>query len=161
MKRSVHAFIGFAAGLLVGGASPYTLLCGIAGFLGGWFPDYDLRFRHRKLLHNVFMLVLSSYIVFYLVQEAFRRLRIGFPGEAPLYIALAFFSGWALHILLDATTKRGTYLLWPLYGKPLRIPIFRSSSFAANFVGIGLGMLLLAIWLSQNNPLEKLAVING
>ena len=85
--------------------NPELLLASMA-LLGGFFPDIDfiklLRKWHRKLLHNIFAVILAT----------FASSIIG-----GLLVAEAFFLGCTSHILVDSLTVTGTYLLWPISKK--------------------------------------------
>ena len=64
---------------------------------GSIFPDIDTIFKHRKLLHNIFILA------------------------AAFWYNYAFGIGVLSHYLLDMLTVMGVALFWPLSNKHYRI----------------------------------------
>lgn len=146
MYRSVHIFVGFSFGLLVSGSDSSTIFYGIAGALGGWLPDIDLMYKHRKSLHNIFILSIISTMLFYGLYHYASII----PFVEPRRLVLSFTGGWFLHLLFDSLTKRGVYIFWPLSNARLRIPIFRSDSFLGNFIAVLFGLFLLFIWFKEN-----------
>ncbi len=155
MNRPTHVFVGLTWGLLVGGSDPLVFIpSSIMGGLGGYFPDFDLRFRHRKLLHNIFVMILTSLIVYvsirYVVIEYY-----GVIGEGViLRITLGFLGGYLLHLLLDSLTKMGVYILYPLSRWRLRIPLFRSNSLWANGLGFMIGGIMFYLWVKEIRIIE-------
>jgi inner membrane protein len=69
--------------------------------VGALLPDIDLRFMHRKLLHNVWALIAVAWggmaVSLFTYQQA---------------IALSI--GWASHLIADSLTHRGIMPLWPI-----------------------------------------------
>jgi len=145
MYRSVHIFVGFSFGLLVAGSNPSAIFYGIAGALGGWFPDIDLIYKHRKLFHNIFLLSIISTLIFFTLCYY-----VNIPYVEPRRLTLSFTGGWVFHLLFDSFTKRGVYILWPLSKARLRIPIFRSDSILGNFIAVLFGLFLLYMWFKEN-----------
>jgi membrane-bound metal-dependent hydrolase YbcI (DUF457 family) len=88
------------------------LLVPFAVWFGAIFPDFDLRpiQLHRKLLHNIFALMLPTIIILF-VFTAFNRFYNG------LLVAGAFSLGCFTHIATDCITPHGTYVLWPVSKK--------------------------------------------
>lgn len=147
MKRTIHAYMGIALGFLIASNNyyilPYTILF---GWLGGWFPDLDLKYKHRKGLHNLIAtMVFTSfiYVASYILYSEFVLL----TKEAPLYISLAFTGGYILHLFFDSLTPRGIYILYPLSNKRLRIASFRSDGLFINALGFLIASTIIAFWL--------------
>ncbi len=70
------------------------------------FPDFDLKFEHRKTLHNIF----AAGVISYTFSFAFPML--------PLSLSLAsYFS----HICLDMLSPAGVAIFYPLSSKRYRI----------------------------------------
>jgi len=140
-------FVGGCFGLLLGVDLYSSLVSSLMGVIGGFVPDIDLRFKHRKTLHNIFSLIALTMIVYSALLYAAKYAYLD-PVNAYRF-SLAFASGMALHILLDSTTKRGVYILFPFSNRRLRIPIFKSNSVWANGFGISIGLFFLYLWLRQ------------
>ena len=69
--------------------------------VGALLPDLDLKFMHRKLLHNVWMMFVIPWIftsVSLITQQQ----------------AAALMIGWASHLIADSLTIMGIMPLWPL-----------------------------------------------
>jgi len=155
LKRTIHAYIGIALGFIIASNNyyilPYTI---ISGWLGGWFPDLDLKYKHRKGLHNLIAtMVFTSfiYIASYVLYSKFMLLNM----EAPLYISLAFAGGYLLHLLFDSLTPRGIYVLYPLSNKQLRIANFRSNGVFINALGFLIATTIIALWLIKYTGLNS------
>jgi len=147
LKRSIHAYMGLALGFLIASSNyyilPYTIL---SGWLGGWFPDLDLKYRHRKGLHNLIAaMVFTSFI--YIASYALYSKFLLLTRDSPLYISLAFIGGYILHLFFDSLTPRGIYVLYPLSKKCLRIASFRSDGLFINALGFLIASTIIAIWL--------------
>jgi len=105
MKRTTHVLFAVAISGLMGlwsvNGGPFLAL--ISG-LGGVIPDLDLGKYHRRLLHNLFIVVL----VYLLLEYLTRYIDFGIP-----YIPQALVLGWLSHIFLDSFTVRGVALFYP------------------------------------------------
>ncbi len=78
---------------------PWSLA--IFAAIGALLPDLDLRFMHRKLLHNVWALLIV----------AWGSMAIGLLVSSQ---AIALGIGWASHLIADSLTHRGIMPLWPI-----------------------------------------------
>ncbi|ABN70452.1 membrane-bound metal-dependent hydrolase [Staphylothermus marinus F1] len=147
MYRITHVIIGFGFGLLLSQDPRLSLLYGFMGGLGGYIPDIDLRFKHRKTLHNIILSSIISLFIYvvllYLCIRYYSWMQLGVVNN----IVIAFLSGWILHILTDSLTKRGVYILYPLSNYRLRIPIFKSSSLVGNTLFIILSFIMYYFWI--------------
>ncbi len=124
--------IGVALILLRAGIDVFvqvTMISGIASII----PDIDLKYKHRKLMHNITACLLASLIVMLLTSSI-------------MYFK-AFIIGYLTHILLDMTTIRGVYLFYPVSNKSVRIANLRSDSFMLNMIGNITGLALILAWL--------------
>ena len=75
------------------------------GLVAGIFPDFDLGFGHRKLLHNFIVMAISTYLI----------------ARYDVYIAGVWLSAYASHLILDMLTPMG---ITPLgLGPRVRFPI--------------------------------------
>ena len=127
-----HALFG--AGLASWLDPAHPLAASFWGYLGSTVPDLDLKFKHRKLLHNLFSLALFSTLVYLVVGK----------GWAALDFSVGYFS----HLILDSITVKGVWLFWPLYNKSFGLRLTRSDNLAANALFSFLGILLLiSSWL--------------
>jgi len=142
--------LGFSAGLLVGG-DEFFILYGLAGAIGGYVPDLDLRYKHRKILHNI-IIPFILFIIFYSLSMMISRV-----SQHHVVIAKAGYAlliGWLLHVFGDSLTSRGVYILWP-FNKQYRLSVFkklRSDSFLANFMLFALAFIFLYIWFEKYGP---------
>lgn len=141
MRKITHEI--FAAGialLLINPDITYTLPTILTSVLGGVFPDIDVKFKHRKLMHNIFSLTIIGLGPLYFT--TFISIR-----AVPTLLLQAFFIGYFTHMLLDLFTKRGVALMWPLTSKTFKITNRRYDDFSINtfFSSLGLGALILYI----------------
>ena len=124
------------------------LLVPFAVWFGAIFPDFDLRpiQLHRKLLHNIFAIMLSV-IIIVLVLTAFNRLYNG------LLVAGAFSLGSLVHISMDCITPHGTYVLWPV-SKKFRIhgPISTGSWKEAAIIILAVMLLVACLAVKYLSP---------
>jgi inner membrane protein len=97
-------------------------------------PDLDLGRYHRKLLHNIFML-LPLIIISQLVSTY-----LGLRGH---YLALSVITGWLSHVFLDSLTKKGVALLYPFSGKLYGLKLFNSDSLVVNALFIATSLLVV------------------
>ena len=146
LKRTIHAYMGMAIGFLIAGNNYYILPFSIlSGWLGGWFPDFDLRYKHRKGLHNLIAaLVFTSfvYIASYVLYSEFHLL----AKDVSSYISLSFIAGYILHLFFDSLTPRGVYIMYPLSSKKFRMSSFRSDGLFINALGFLISSSIIAYW---------------
>ena len=98
MEKITHVFFSiflFSLGLLF---FKIKLLFLVPIILGAIFPDFDIHFLHRKLLHNIWVILLASFLLLY-----FGKL-----------FSIFFFIGAISHLFLDSMTPMGIYPIWPL-----------------------------------------------
>ncbi len=141
-------FVGLTIGLYLSNNLSEAFIAGLFGIIGAWIPDLDLRFKHRKFLHNIFALSGFTLIVYaflaYLAVNSVLSSRIVLLGT------YAFLGGYGLHLLFDSLTKRGVFILYPLSEKfRIRIPLFRSRSIWGNGFAIGFGLLIIYFWINK------------
>ena len=108
MNRTTHLIFAFLLFSVLFNKVEINLgLAGIIAF-GAIFPDFDLRPRkfHRKLLHNVWVLLLACGIIYHFL--------------SPIY--LSFFAvGFVSHIIMDMVNPTGVWLGWPISRKAYRL----------------------------------------
>ena len=78
---------------------PWSLA--IFAAVGALLPDIDLKFMHRKLLHNIWAMLLFSWVC-----TAISLIN----GQQ----AIALSIGWASHLIADSLTHHGIMPLWPI-----------------------------------------------
>ena len=141
MRRRVHIAMGVGLALAVFHSIRSTGLVVMFSAAGSIMPDFDVLFRHRKLLHNIFALILfSSGLMILLVHSGmgFQEARLG---------TYSFAIGWASHILGDMMTRGGVWVLWPLSGRRYRLLRLRYDDPRVSILGYLIGMGGIAIWI--------------
>ncbi|MCS4542103.1 MAG: metal-dependent hydrolase [Euryarchaeota archaeon] len=108
MQRSTHIAAVFFIWSLSYFYYKISFTFALVAALGAYLPDL-VYFRHRKYLHNVWVLIGLSLLVLYFSDE---------------FVAIIFGLSYFLHLLLDAVTRVGVDLFWPIkfftFGGPLR-----------------------------------------
>ena len=81
----------------------YPLYLAIFTLIGALVPDIDIKTRglHRKLMHNIWVLMIILAILFRL-------------GLADQKVAILFSIGFLSHLITDAMTIKGIQPLWPI-----------------------------------------------
>lgn len=112
--------------------APFLILFSSAGSL---FPDLDRRRGHRKALHNLASMLVSTASILFLTSQ------LGLP----LFPALGFLTGYLSHLVGDMMTPRGIAILYPFRDAFYRSPLLlgRSDGFLANFFASSLGAVLI------------------
>ena len=91
---------------------------------GAIFPDFDIakpvRQYHRKLLHNVWVLLAVSMVISVLFIYPVPLIGIGW--------GLGFLLGGLSHLLMDSLTIRGIYPLWPLKKEKKGMHLFKDKN---------------------------------
>lgn len=110
MTRTSHICLGlflFAISYKLLGFNPYVAPLVVVGSI---FPDLDfkksVRSLHRKLLHNIWVLILICYCLSYYIGIEY---------------AEAFALGFLSHLLADAMTPMGIYPLYPIERPHIKI----------------------------------------
>jgi len=73
--------------------------------LAGIFPDFDLNMGHRKLLHNIIVLAITSYLI----------------SRYDVYLAQIWLVAYGSHLILDMLTPAGVALFG--IGPRVRFPL--------------------------------------
>ncbi|MEM3926432.1 MAG: metal-dependent hydrolase [Desulfurococcaceae archaeon] len=137
MKRYTHVITGFTIGVYTA-SSP--LEAGVHGFIasiGSMIPDLDLRFKHRKLLHNIFVPV----VVWLLLYIFLGYLKLTMLIDKSTLLSI----GWISHVLLDALTIRGVYIAYPFSTRRFSLKLFKSDSLIGNAAISFIAILLLSL----------------
>jgi membrane-bound metal-dependent hydrolase YbcI (DUF457 family) len=105
MRLDFHLIVG----LLLGAIGYYFFGLGfgfiVAVVFGAFIPDMDVvafffkKFLHRKLLHNIWFMILLSALVYLTFNNVF--------------LSIGIIIGFASHILADSFTFYGTFPLYP------------------------------------------------
>jgi len=93
-------------------------------------PDLDLKFKHRKTLHNIVVPALIALAVYTAVPQV-------------LLLGIALLLGWISHVVLDALTTRGVYPLHPLINSKLALKLCKSEDPAWNVIITLLSLLVI------------------
>lgn len=145
MKRITHKI--FALGITMFMLKPSllnVLPALLATIFGSLFPDFDIRFKHRRFLHNVFALTFIGILPLIMLENFF---------EVPSYISLmskAFFIGYFTHIMLDLFSKGGVALFWPLRTRRYRVTEERYDNIYLNLFFSILGITAIIIYIKES-----------
>ncbi len=150
MNKSTHILfgIGFTLLLLNPTRTIPLVLALISSVIGASLPDLDLKFKHRMILHNIFAVTVSAFLV-YLASTM-----IPIVNWYTTYITLGFVLGYISHILLDSLTKAGIALFYPITRKRIRILRLRSNSSIANALLSLISLLAIVYWAYRNSLVE-------
>jgi membrane-bound metal-dependent hydrolase YbcI (DUF457 family) len=103
MERRTHIIFGIFLFVVLWGALKLDLIFSALAGIGAMLPDLDYKktpdARHRKVAHNVWVLIAISAAIF-LFTSSFE-------------FAAAFALGFLSHILADSLTPLGVYPLYP------------------------------------------------
>ncbi len=140
MKRVTHLFMGAAIGFLYCQLPALCVYSVAPSIMGAYLPDFDLHYRHRKLLHNLFSALLLTLIAWIILN----RINLGIvPDQSVAW--KSFMLGYLSHLFLDALTPKGVFLLYPISNKSLSAGIFKSNSFLANAFFV-LASTIVILW---------------
>ncbi len=145
MKKITHIIFGLGATLyFISLYFPITYLHVITTIAYTTLPDIDIRFKHRRILHNVFSLAIATGILYYSISYLTIN---GVLQADPISISIAGFTGYATHLFLDSLTKRGIDILWPLSHKSIGVKTIRYDNPFWNTVISLIGIIFLILWL--------------
>jgi len=115
----------------------------ILGALGAVIPDLDVIYKHRKLLHNVFSLLLFSAFIF------MAAVYLGASPTTARTYTLGFAAAWASHVFGDMLTRGGVRALWPFSNHRFRLLKLRYDDPLASILGYLIGAAGIAVWLVE------------
>ncbi len=144
MNQKAHTTGGIilAGALMITGEPPFA--ASFAAF-GSLFNDLDLRWFHRKLLHNIY------------VTGIFLALSLKYPPFA--YWALGMF----LHNVMDLMSSSPVYLLWPVSREGEHLEIggwgVANMSILSFPVGVGTALLFSLGYMAATGHLEDVIVL--
>jgi membrane-bound metal-dependent hydrolase YbcI (DUF457 family) len=112
MEKMSHLILGFLVLVLFGFILNFPIYMAIFAFVGVLIPDLDFKSRkyHRKLFHNIWILIIILFFGF--ISGLFNR-------EIGIIFAIGFIS----HLIGDALTHRGITPLWPIEKPKFNGPI--------------------------------------
>lgn len=111
----------------------------VASFFGTILPDWDLKVRHRKILHNIFVPIFS-FLMLILILKYF------FNVNNFLSISFAYLIGYLSHLFLDLLTG-GVALLYPIKTRTFTILKTKYNNFFLNFSFTFFGIILIYLKL--------------
>ncbi|ALU12605.1 hypothetical protein EYM_05635 [Ignicoccus islandicus DSM 13165] len=124
MLGYAHAALGFSLSVFLLGPSPSVTLTSV---IYSKLPDFDLKLRHRKSLHNVFAMLILTSVAFLMGPDA----------------GLSALVAYSSHLLGDSLTVYGIYPFYPFSNKRFRLAKFKSSSPILNLGAVALSAALL------------------
>ena len=130
LKRTHLIFAAFAF-IVANIWLKYPVLFMVFSLIGACIPDIDVKFKHRKLLHNIWVLAL---IVF--VGMSFRIMNWD--------IAIALSIGFLSHLIADSLTHNGIMPLWPLT-KPRIVGPVRTGGVSEYIIAISIIVIIAYI----------------
>lgn len=137
MKRITHVLFATALVSISGlWKTNMFVFYTIVAMFSSIIPDMDLKYMHRKLLHNLFAPVLLAISVYYL---------LSWLGINACHLALSLILGWLSHVLLDTITIKGVYLFYPLVDTKIALKICRSDSLPCNLF-LSIASLIVIIY---------------
>lgn len=110
---------------------PRTLLLSVIATI---LPDFDIKFKHRALFHNIFATLISTAIVF-----------LYFGTLGAIFFALAYFS----HLLLDSLTKAGVSILYPISKRRYGFRLFRNGSLFDKFLFLSFTVAFTLLFIKR------------
>ena len=134
MQRRTHLIFGILFFIVVNSIFHLPILYGIFALLGSVFPDADLKFMHRKLLHNIW----SLFVIVFL------GMKFGLLNSTA---GMLFSLGFISHLVSDSLTPTGIMPFWPIKAPRFRWKIRTGSSGEYLFSGIILLVIVAFIWL--------------
>ena len=138
MRKVAHEV--FAAGTAILFLNPsiaHAPMVLLGAITGGIFPDIDVKLKHRKLMHNIFSLLITSFALFYIMRFILSPLNM-----LEIFIQ-AFLIGYFTHILLDLFTVRGVAILWPILARSFRFSERKYDDPLLNALFIVLGLMAM------------------
>lgn len=150
MNRKTH--VVFAIALLsytdVFSRVEFPLYAVIAAFIS-ILPDMDLKYKHRKLLHNVFVPLMLSLLLYAL----YSTIQLQLDSQYFIYVNKAVWIGWLSHLFLDILTMKGVYLFYPLLDIGISLKLCHSNSVFWNTLAIVLSLIAIT-WRYVNTMLS-------
>lgn len=159
MYRIVHVFLGLSTGLLICSSLPHSFLCGLSGALGGYIPDIGhVPFKRGKFSHSL-VIPVTVITLTYCIRKIITPVLFIYDifVETIVYMIYSLFIGWITHVLSDALTSQGVYILYPFINHRLRVfKRLRSNSIVGNISILFISALIIYVWLIKSGLSEPL-----
>ncbi len=110
MQKWTHLVFAALLFVIFNFALHMPLYLSVFAFIGAMIPDLDIGFMHRKLLHNVWALLIMLVA----------GLKFGLIDNT---VAIAFSLGFVSHLAADALTHMGVMPFWPITKPKIHGPI--------------------------------------
>jgi inner membrane protein len=113
MEKMTHLILAFLILLLFGFVLNFPIYMAVFAFVGVLIPDLDVKSRryHRKLLHNIWVMIIFLFLGF--------SSGIFFSREVGIIFSIGFIS----HMIGDSLTHKGIMPLWPIKKPKFNGPI--------------------------------------
>ncbi len=119
MEKITHLAFGVFIFSLLAYFLNYDFIYLIPIAIGAIIPDVDIKFLHRKLFHNIWILGGISIAIAYYFNCIWGTL---------------FAIGWISHLLLDSLTPMGIYPFWPIkYHFRIKSPVITGNVYELFF----------------------------
>ena len=133
MEKMTHIIMAFLILLLFSFILNFPIYMSVYAFIGVLIPDIDTKTKkyHRKLLHNVWILIIMLFAGFSL--QLFSR-----------DTAIIFSIGFLSHLIGDSLTHRGIMPLWPIRKPKFNGPI--STGSIGEYIVV-VALLIMIYWV--------------
>jgi len=126
--RKTHLVFAVLLFVLLKGFLDLDIWLAFFAAIGALLPDLDIHWMHRKVLHNIWVLIVIAWI------------GIQFNVMTVPQVT-AFGLGWLSHLLADSLTHMGIWPFWPITWPRFRGPI----TVGGKSEWILMGVLLIAL----------------
>lgn len=128
MRKDTHVLLGFAVGMYLGWDLESSMIAAVVSSIGASIPDIDLKFKHRKTLHNIFAMAVLVTIV--LLVSWFT----GSPRRESLLVVSALAAGWLSHVLSDMLNYQKVFIFYPFSDFSVALGVARSNNPVLNML---------------------------
>ncbi len=137
VERTTHIIFALGLSIHILGDSDWLNLFSItaASFFGAIIPDWDLRVRHRMVLHNIFVLSFSFIMLVIILKCVFNVTNF-------LSLPFAYLIGYFSHLFLDLLTG-SVAILYPVKAKKFFLLKIKYNNPLINFTFIFFGFILI------------------
>ena len=141
-KAHITGGILLAGAIMITGEPPLAASFAVFGSL---FNDLDLRWFHRKLLHNIYVIGIF----------------LAFSSKYPPFAYWAL--GMILHNAMDFFSSSPVYLLWPIFHDGEHVEIggwgVANTSILSFPVGVGIALLFSLGYVTATGHLEDIVAL--
>ena len=129
MEKATHLAFGVFIFSLFAYFLDYNFIYLIPLAIGAVIPDVDLKFKHRKIFHNIWVMTGISIGLYYYLNWIW---------------SILFAIGFISHLILDALTPMGVYIFWPLkYRFHIKSPIVTGNIYELFFFFVIITLTIL------------------